>query len=147
MLTGGRFGDPLTGARVLDLFSGTGALGLEALSRGATSATFVDSGRAAQKLVSQNIATLNEGARTRVISRDATRLGTAETAHDLIFLDPPYGTGLGERAMHAALTGGWVAPEALIVWEDSAEPSLPDGLGRIDARRYGDSWITLARAQ
>jgi len=147
MLQGGRFADPVTGARVLDLFAGTGALGLEALSRGASQAVFVESGRVAQRLLNANIATLKENARARIVSRDATRLGPAEAAFGLVFLDPPYGTGLGRRAMEAALAGGWIAPGALVVWEDSREADLPDALIRADARRYGDTWITVATAR
>ena len=147
MLQGGRFADPVTGARVLDLFAGTGALGLEALSRGASQAVFVESGRVAQRLLNANIATLKENARARIVSRDATRLGPAEAAFGLVFLDPPYGTDLGRRAMEAALAGGWIAPGALVVWEDSREADLPDALIRADARRYGDTWITVATAR
>ena len=143
-LQGGRFGDPVTGARVLDLFAGTGALGLEALSRGASSVLFVENGRKAQSLLRQNIDTLKEHDRTALLARDATRLGAAETAYDLVFLDPPYGTGLGNRAISAALAGGWIAPDALIVWEDASEVELPPALVRQDVRRYGDTWITLA---
>ncbi len=145
MLEGGRFGDPLAGARVLDLFAGTGALGLEALSRGAARVVFVETGRKAQALLARNVSALREGARTEVIRRDATRLGTAPSAFDLVFLDPPYGSGLGGRALRAAHAGHWLAPDALVVWEDSAEADLPGGLVRLDARRYGATWVTLAR--
>ncbi len=145
MLEGGRFGDPVADAAVLDLFAGTGALGLEALSRGARKAVFVESGRKAQALLARNIATLGEGARSEVMRRDATRLGPAPVAFDLVFLDPPYGTGIGARALRAALAGGWIAPDALVIWEDSSEADLPGGLLRVDARRYGDTWVTLAR--
>ena len=147
MLQGGRLGDPVTGARVLDLFAGTGALGLEALSRGAAEAVFVESGRVAQAILSANIATLDEGARARIVRRDATRLGVADAGFGLVFLDPPYGKGLGRRAIDAALSGGWIAPGALVVWEDAAEADLPEALIRADARRYGDTWVTVATAR
>lgn len=144
VLEGGRFGDPIRGARVLDLFAGTGALGLEALSRGAAAAVFVENGRRALALLEANIAGLEERARARIHRRDATRLGPADAAADLVFLDPPYGSALGALALAAARAGGWIAPGTLVVWEAEAEMDLPPGLTRQDARRYGDTWITLA---
>ncbi|WP_375260716.1 16S rRNA (guanine(966)-N(2))-methyltransferase RsmD [Palleronia sp.] len=145
VLDGGRFGDPIEGAHVLDLFAGTGALGLEALSRGAAHGTFVENGRKALSLLTQNIRSLGEGERTRVLRQDATRLGPAERACDLVFLDPPYGKGLGGRAIEVARAGGWIAPDALIVWEEAAAIDLLNGLTLLETRRYGDTWITLAR--
>ena len=148
MLAGGRFDDPITGARVLDLFAGTGALGLEALSRGAAQATFVEDGRKALSLLRQNVEICGAQERCTVLRRDARRLGANEgTAHNLVFLDPPYGKGLGEKAMAAALKGGWIAPGALVVWEESAEIVPPEGLMPLDSRRYGDTQITLLRAR
>lgn len=147
LLEGGRFGHPVAGAQVLDLFAGTGALGLEALSRGAAHATFVDDGRKALALLRENIALCDAAARCRVIRRDATRPGEApDTAATLVFLDPPYGKSLGRRALDAALQGGWIAPAALIAWEESTPPDLPEGFTLLDQRRYGDTWITLCRA-
>lgn len=143
MLTGGRFGDPITGARVLDLFAGTGALGLEALSRGAAHATFIDSGRIAQGLIRKNIALCGAAAAT-LKSLDATRLPVNPDApYDLVFLDPPYGQWLGNLAMPIALQGGWLARGALVVWEDEAEPTPTAGLKRLDSRRYGDTVVTI----
>ena len=96
LLMGGRFGDPVTDAVVLDLFAGTGALGLEALSRGASSATFVDDGRVAGKLLAANIA-LAKPSNVKNLKRDATRLPSCDgEPANLVFLDPPYGKGLGE---------------------------------------------------
>ena len=147
MLSGGRFGDPITDARVLDLFAGTGALGLEALSRGAAEALFIDDGRVAQRLLRENIAKLGAGDRARVISRNATRLGQSQGApFSLVFCDPPYGQGLGEKALSAALAGGWIAPGALVVWEESADLSPPAGLAPLDRRRYGDTQIHILEA-
>lgn len=147
MLTGGRFGDPVTGARVLDLFAGTGALGLEALSRGADHVTFVDDGRAAGRLIRQNIAKCRAGDETALIARDATRLGpNPGAAHDLVFLDPPYGQGLGEKALAAALAGGWIEPGATLVWEESGPVTPPEGMTPLDSRRYGDTTITILSA-
>ncbi len=144
VLCGGHFGDPIDGARVLDLFAGTGALGLEALSRGAAHVTFVDDGAKAGALIRENIGLTRSADRTRLHRRDATRLGPApEEPFGLVFLDPPYGKGLGQRALVAAAEGGWIAPGALIVWEDSADASPPAGFTRLDTRRYGDTHVTF----
>ena len=145
VLQGGRFGDPIRGAHVLDLFAGTGALGLEALSRGAEHVTFVDSGRVAQKLVRDNIAKLRRQADTTLIGADGTRLPTG-TPCQLIFLDPPYGQGLGGKALAAAQTSGWIAPGALVVWEEAQAQIAPPGFQTLDQRRYGDTWITFLKA-
>ncbi|MGJ8603130.1 MAG: 16S rRNA (guanine(966)-N(2))-methyltransferase RsmD [Marivita sp.] len=145
MLGGGRFGEPFTGARVLDLFAGTGALGLEALSRGAESAVFVDDGRKALSLIKANIQTLGCEA-TRVMSRDATRLPPCDAdPATLVFLDPPYGKALGQKALSAAVAGGWIADGALIVWEETAPQIAPEGFTRLDTRRYGDTHVTVLR--
>ncbi len=145
MLIGGRFGDPVTGARVLDLFAGTGALGVEALSRGAAEAVFVENGRAGGRLIRANLALT--GAEGRLLARDATRLGpSTEGAFDLVFLDPPYGRGLGEAALAAAGAGGWLAPGALVVWEEAAPQVPPDGFVLLEARRYGDTHVTVLGA-
>ncbi|WP_179380862.1 16S rRNA (guanine(966)-N(2))-methyltransferase RsmD [Jannaschia marina] len=142
LLTNGGYADDLDGARVLDVFAGTGALGLEALSRGAAAATFIEQGRKSLALLRENIDLL--GAEARILARDARRAGPG-TAHDLVFLDPPYGKGLGEAAIAALQANGWIAPDALLVWEESSPPRL-DGLTLEDQRRYGDTLVTLARA-
>jgi 16S rRNA (guanine966-N2)-methyltransferase len=147
VLLGGRYGDPVTGARVLDLFAGTGALGLEALSRGAVQATFVDSGKAAQKLLAANIAKLKRGADARVLTCDAAALPQAEAACTIVFLDPPYGKGMGTPALTAARAKGWIAPGALIVWEESTPQIAPPWFILKDQRRYGDTFVTLMEAQ
>lgn len=135
------------GARVLDLFAGTGALGLEALSRGARDVCFVENGRAGQRLIAQNIAKMRVEDRTQIVRADATGLGAwPNAAFDLIFLDPPYGKGLGARALPVARTGGWLAKNALIVWEENAVMMPPDGFTRVDKRKYGDTHVTLMRA-
>jgi len=146
VLMGGRFDDPISGARVLDLFAGTGALGLEALSRGAESVCFVDDGRKAQSLIRDNIALTRRQADCTLIRRDATRLpvNTGE-ACNLIFLDPPYGKSLGEKALATALANGWVADDALIIWEESAEITPPAGIEILDSRKYGDTVISILR--
>lgn len=142
LLVNGGHADALDGTRVLDVFAGTGALGLEALSRGASTATFIEQGRKSLAILRENIALLEAPA--KIIARDARRPGPG-TPHDLVFLDPPYGQGLGEKAIAALRTQGWLAPGGLIVWEESAPPTLTD-LTQIDQRRYGDTIVTLARA-
>ncbi|MFC2966984.1 16S rRNA (guanine(966)-N(2))-methyltransferase RsmD [Acidimangrovimonas pyrenivorans] len=147
LLINGGYGDPVTGARVLDLFAGTGALGLEALSRGAARVTFVDDGVKARALIRQNIEKTRAMGVTDLYRRDATRLGENRGApYDLIFLDPPYGQGLGEIALAAASVGGWLAPGALVVWEESTAPVVPEGFEQLDQRRYGDTLVTILRA-
>lgn len=146
LLVNGTHGNPIPGARVLDLFAGTGALGLEALSRGAARVAFVDDGTAARALLRANIEKMRAMGVTDVWRRDATRLGENRgPGYGLIFLDPPYGKALGEAALASALAGGWVAPGAMVVWEDSAAPVVPAPLDQIDQRGYGDTVITLAR--
>ncbi len=132
------------GRHVLDLFAGTGALGLEALSRGAAHVTFVDDGRVAQGLIRKNIELTGSAGQTRLIRRDATRLGdNPDAAYDLVFLDPPYGKSLGQKALTAIIQGGWLADDALIVWEENAPMAAPEGFELQDARKYGDTHISL----
>lgn len=144
VLMGGKFGDPISGARVLDLFAGTGALGLEALSRGASEVCFVDDGRKAGSLIRENIRLTRSKASTRLVMRDATRLPVWDGAgFDLVFLDPPYGKGMGERALATAVAGRWIAPGALIVWEENAPQLAPEGFALLDQRKYGDTHVTF----
>tara|TARA_R110002020_G_scaffold327121_4_gene542827 strand:+ start:7034 stop:7585 length:552 start_codon:yes stop_codon:yes gene_type:complete len=136
----------INGAWVLDLFAGTGALGLEALSRGAREVVFVENGRVAQKLIAQNIAKLRVEDKTVLIRSDATQMGEcAGGPFDLVFLDPPYGKGMGQQALVAARTGGWLAQGALVVWEENAAMDAPQGFTRTDRRKYGDTHVTLLR--
>jgi 16S rRNA (guanine966-N2)-methyltransferase len=144
VLSSGRFGDPLSGARVLDLFAGTGALGFEALSRGAAHVTFIDDGAAARALIRENTGKMQAGGTTRLFRRDATQLGACPGApFSLVFLDPPYGKGLGPLALASALQGGWLTADALIVWEENAPQAAPPSFVHLDARTYGDTHITL----
>lgn len=144
VLQGGRFGDPINGMQVLDLFAGTGALGLEALSRGAAHVTFVDSGRVAQKLIRENVQKLRRQSDTTLITAEAGKLPQG-TPCDLVFLDPPYGQGLGNKALLAVQQTGWIAPGALIVWEESQAQIAPVGFTSLDQRRYGDTWVSFLR--
>ena len=148
LLMGGAYGDPVTGARVLDLFAGTGALGLEAVSRGAAHATFVDDGAKALLLIRKNIALCRAQADTQVLRRNAIRLGGCKGApFELIFVDPPYGKGLGEKALASALAGGWLSADALIVLEEGRSLPPPMGLELLDQRRYGDTIIFMLKPQ
>jgi 16S rRNA (guanine966-N2)-methyltransferase len=132
----------LDGARVLDAFAGTGALGIEALSRGAASATFLDNTPASLALISRNLAAF--GLEADVQRCDATRPGAPKGAlYDLIFLDPPYGKGLGEKATLALLDKGWLAPGALLVLEEAKgnAPNQIDGFEKHDERAFGETVI------
>ena len=145
------YGDPITSARVLDLFAGTGALGLEAMSRGAAFALFVDDGAEARALIRQNVDTLGLGAVTRVFRRDAAKLGAAHPVEPfgLAFLDPPYRKGLAEPALAAMRDGGWLTPDALVVVEEAADAgfAVPDGYTEIERRTYDDTVVVFLRAQ
>ena len=144
LLSSGRIGNPLSNARVLDLFTGTGALALEALSRGASSIWMVDNGAKSAALVQKNIALCPTNAEVVFKKLDATRLPKCPVeAFDLIFLDPPYSKGMGDKALQTALERGWIAPEAYIVWEESAPMTAPAGFIQIDQRKYGDTYVTI----
>ncbi|OIQ29205.1 MAG: 16S rRNA (guanine(966)-N(2))-methyltransferase RsmD [Alphaproteobacteria bacterium MedPE-SWcel] len=138
----------LDGVRVLDLFAGTGALGLEALSRGAAEVCFVDDGRAAQRLIAKNIEICRAQPRCQLLRRSALKLGAAPAApFDVVFLDPPYGKSLGQTALSVISAGGWIAPGALVVWEESSPMEAPAGFTLQEARKYGDTHITLLWAE
>ena len=143
------YGDPVTGARVLDLFAGTGALGIEAISRGADYALFVDEGVEARALLRDNVESLGLGGVTRIFRRDASRLGPAHPLDpfSLIFLDPPYGKGLAEKSLISARDGGWLMPEALLVVEEAADAGFntPEGFVELERRRYDDTEFTFIR--
>lgn len=144
-----RYGDPVGGARVIDLFAGTGALGLEALSRGAAHALFVEDGAEARALIRGNVEALGVAGLCRVFRRDATRLGqVAGEPFDLAFLDPPYGRGLGEAALASLRDGGWLSPDALCVLEESAtaSPSVPDGFALAERRETGVARLLFLRS-
>ncbi|MCG8407678.1 MAG: 16S rRNA (guanine(966)-N(2))-methyltransferase RsmD [Phycisphaerales bacterium] len=144
-----RFDDPVTGSRVLDLFAGTGALGLEAISRGAASCLFVDDAIEPRGLMRRNIETLDLTGVTKIFRRDATKLGYAGTipSFDLVFLDPPYGRGLGEKALAAAHSGQWLQPGALCVLEEDAKSdiTIPAGFDLTDQRTSGDSKVLFLK--
>jgi 16S rRNA (guanine966-N2)-methyltransferase len=125
-------------ARVLDLFSGTGALGLEALSRGAEHASFVDIEEKSLDFVRENTMLLQAHKGVTLLKRDATNLNkNTGRPFNLIFLDPPYGKGLGELAVNSALNGNWVSKGATIVWEETDEIFPPKGLYLVKSRLIG----------
>lgn len=139
----------LDGARVIDLFAGTGALGIEAVSRGAAYALFVEDAAEARALIRTNVEALGLTGTTRLFRRDATDLGPAGTMapFSLAFLDPPYGKGLGEAALVALRDGGWLTPGAVVVLEERADAdvTLPAGFAEIDRRRWGDTQAVFGR--
>jgi 16S rRNA (guanine966-N2)-methyltransferase len=143
------YGDPIEGARVLDLFAGTGALGFEALSRGAAFVLFVDDGAEARALLRGNVEALGAGGATKVYRRDATRLGPVAPLEpfSLVFLDPPYRQGLAEKALASAQQGGWLTPDALVIVEEAADAAFktPDGFEEIERRRYDDTEFVFLR--
>ena len=139
----------LEGARVLDLFAGTGALGLEALSRGALFCLFVEHDAKARALTRRNIEALGLTGATKLFRRDATELGPAgkHSGFTLAFLDPPYGQGLAERSLASAAEGGWLAPGAVAVVEErkGTEVALPRSYAPFDQRTWGDTQALFAR--
>ena len=138
------------GARVVDLFAGSGALGIEALSRGAASALFVDNASEARALLRANVEALALGGVTRIWRADATRLGKAPAGAPfaLAFLDPPYDKGLASPALAALCAGGWLAEGALCVVEEAAKAAIaaPPALELVDERVYGETRIAFFAA-
>lgn len=139
----------LDGARVLDLFAGTGALGFEAISRGAGHCTFIEEGAEARGVIRRNMETLGLNGAAKIFRRDATRLGATGTIapFDLVFADPPYDKGLGEKALGSAASGGWLKQGSVCVLEErsSADIDLPDGFDLLDQRLAGDSQVLFMR--
>ena len=143
--------NPVEGARVLDLFAGTGALGIEAISRGAGFALFVDNGAEARALLRNNVEALGLGGVTKVFRRDATELGPAHPVEpfSLVFLDPPYGKGLAEKALASLRDGGWLTKEALLVVEEAkaAAFTAPEGFVELERRAYDDSEFVFLKSK
>ncbi|MGQ4275258.1 16S rRNA (guanine(966)-N(2))-methyltransferase RsmD [Terrihabitans sp. B22-R8] len=143
------YDDPVRDARVLDLFAGTGALGIEALSRGAAHVQFVDDSVEARGLLRGNVEAFGIAGISRIFRRDATKLGTAHPVapFSLAFADPPYGKGLGEQALKSAREGGWLVPGALVVMEEAADIAFepPSGFVPLETRTYGDSQVMFLR--
>jgi 16S rRNA (guanine966-N2)-methyltransferase len=141
----------LTGARVIDLFAGTGALGLEALSRGAAYCLFIDTDTEARALIRRNVEAFGLTGESKIFRRDATDLGSAgpRDVVTLAFLDPPYDQGLADIALASLTGGGWLAPGAVVVIEERAGNvvALPVGLTEVDRRSYGDTQVIFTRWQ
>ena len=145
------YDDPFQDARVLDLFAGTGALGIEAISRGAVFTLFVDNGAEARALLRNNVEALALGGVTKVYRRDATDLGPAHPMEpfSLVFLDPPYGQGLAEKALASLRNGGWLKSNALLVVEEAkaAVFAVPDGYEELERRAYDDTEFVFLQAR
>jgi 16S rRNA (guanine966-N2)-methyltransferase len=135
----------IEGARVIDLFAGTGALGLEAMSRGASFALFVEESAQGRGLLRTNIEAFGLQGSTKIFRRDATDLGVPGTMEpfDLAFADPPYGRGLGEKAAASLLAGGWLVTGGILVLEErvSGAPAALEGFALLDQRRFGETMI------
>jgi 16S rRNA (guanine966-N2)-methyltransferase len=141
---------PIADARVLDLFAGTGALGIEAVSRGAKFTLFVDSGSEARALLRNNVEALGLGGVTKVYRRDAADLGPAHPVEpfSLVFLDPPYRMKLAEKALASLRDGGWLTPGALLVVEEAKDAAFaaPEGFEELERRAYDDTEFTFLRS-
>lgn len=141
----------LDGTRVIDLFAGTGAVGLEAVSRGCRHALFVENGVEGRGLLWENIDNLALHGRTRILRRDATKLGTIGTMEPFhfVFADPPYGQGLGDAALLAAHAGGWLVPGALAILEERADvtPVMDPVFKPLESRVFGDTRMDFFRYQ
>ena len=146
-----RYPGSVEGRRVVDLFAGSGALGIEALSRGARFALLVDSGAEARALLRENVEAMGLGGVTRIWRADATRLGKVPAGgpFGLAFLDPPYGQDLAGAALASLVEGGWLEPDALCVVEEAVKAVIaaPGGLALIDERTYGDTRIAILRRE
>jgi 16S rRNA (guanine966-N2)-methyltransferase len=139
---------PLGGARVLDAFAGTGALGLESLSRGAAFAGFLETAPAARALIEANARRLRlaKPVQFAQFGPDALDPGACPVApFTILFLDPPYGQGLGQRALAALAAQGWIGEGAVVVWEENAPVAWPPGFAGADQRRYGSTYVHLGR--
>jgi 16S rRNA (guanine966-N2)-methyltransferase len=140
----------LEDARVMDLFAGTGALGLEAISRGAKFCLFVEEDASARGVIRNNTDACGVIGQCKIWRRDATDLGPSapQSPYNLIFIDPPYDKNLGEKALKSLVNGGWLAAGAIIVLEEAEKATLEDqnGLTKIDQRTYGDTQVIIFRA-
>jgi 16S rRNA (guanine966-N2)-methyltransferase len=142
------YDDAVEGARVIDLFAGTGAMALEAMSRGAAFALLVDESAEARGLIRDNVERLGLGGATRLFRRDATRLGPAAQngTFGLLFCDPPYGRDLAPAALSSAADGSWLDPDALAVVEERAGAfQPPPRFEELERRQAGETELTFLR--
>lgn len=147
ILTHGRHGQSFEGKEVLDVFCGTGAFGLEALSRGASRVTFIDQSREAINNARINAAKMHETEAADFMLADGTKLPRARKAFPLIFIDPPYFGKMIEPALHSLHSGGWVAPDGLVIVEHDAKEKVafPEAFSVVDERRYGRAVVNMLR--
>jgi 16S rRNA (guanine966-N2)-methyltransferase len=142
------YDNPAEGAQTLDLFAGTGALGIEALSRGARFALFMDASTGACAIVRANVEALGLSGAARIFRRDARKLGlvAAQERFNLVFLDPPYGKDFVPPTLKALRDGGWLCKDALVVIEERADADveLPEGFVALERRRFGDTQLVFA---
>lgn len=145
ILTMGKMGNVVADARVLDVFCGTGAFGLEALSRGAAHVTFVDKSRDSMAITRHNASTMKEEANCSFFLQDGTQLGKARGTYSLVFLDPPYSLKLIEPALKSLVTGGWLEKDAILVLEhdEKSNVSLPENFEMLYERRYGRAMVKV----
>jgi 16S rRNA (guanine966-N2)-methyltransferase len=143
------YGNPILDARVLDLFAGTGALGIEAISRGARFCCFVEDSAEGRALLRENVETFALGGVTKIFRRDATQLGQAHPNEpfDLVFCDAPYRKGLAEKALASARDGGWLVPGATVVVEEAVDAKFaaPEGFEELERRAYDDTEFVMLR--
>ncbi|MCG8492114.1 MAG: 16S rRNA (guanine(966)-N(2))-methyltransferase RsmD [Sneathiellales bacterium] len=134
-------------AKVLDIFAGTGALGIEALSRGAAHVTFIDNHAGSLKLVRQNVAAINAQQKATLLNRDGKKPGKAGHPVDLVLMDPPYSEGLEQPSLHALQEGGWLHEETIIAVEQAVKEKLeiPDGFTELDNRKYGAARLVILK--
>jgi 16S rRNA (guanine966-N2)-methyltransferase len=148
VLASGRFGNPLENAQVLDLFAGTGALGFEALSRGAKRLWLIDNARKSAELIRKNKALFDSNIDITFRPWNLLQLPPCPGApFDLVFLDPPYGKGLGQKVVPQARAKGWITNNALIIWEEQEEMLAPEGFCSLECLSFGDTNVTLMRPQ
>ena len=149
-ILGHAYDAPSETARVIDVFAGTGAMGIEALSRGAHFALLVDQSAEANAILHANVEALGLGVSTRILRRDARKLGQAPAGerYNLAFLDPPYGKNLALPALLALRDGGWLERRALVLIEETAQAALalPEGYALLETRRYSDKQVLFVRA-
>ena len=144
ILSGGKYGNILNGARVLDMFAGTGILGIEAISRGASHATLFEKCVSTFKLIQDNIKLTNTINEINVINANVMHLEQCKTEpFNLVFIDPPYQKNFGKPALARALEFGWLSEGALVVWEESASPEVPKEFEWLDEKKYGNTVLTF----
>ena len=146
ILFGGKFDVKIEEARILDIFAGSGALGLEAISRGAKSCTFIEKNKACIRLLDTNLKICNIKNQTNIKTFDATEFPlNLEQPYDLVFVDPPYRKSLGEAAVKSALASNWISDNALIILEEGEQKTSLNGFKLEDIRQYGDTILHFFR--